>query len=174
MSWLQTHWPHSRVPKKQSTWSLTQCGDSEVLSGVIEAPVATELGQSIMRDMFELNHWCSLQNALWDFSYILITPFCWMMNVTLFLAWTTWVSKCVGKIIIIIARAVDKFHFPAQDAQGQTYSMMSWIPQDQVTVTLSSAGWDGVANDRAWLGRISRLHLHPAPFTVLANSQGDV
>ena len=47
------------------------------------------------------------------------------MNVTLFLAWTTWVSKCVGKIIIIIARAVDKFHFPAQDAQGQTYSMMS-------------------------------------------------
>lgn len=47
------------------------------------------------------------------------------MNVTLFLAWTTWVSKCVGKIIIIIARAVDQFCLPAQDVQGQTYGMMS-------------------------------------------------
>ena len=48
-----------------------------------------------------------------------------MMTVTLFLAWATWVSKCVGKIIIIIARAVGKFCLPVQDVQGQTYSMMS-------------------------------------------------
>lgn len=25
------------------------------------------------------------------------TPVCWIMNGTLFLAWTTWVSKCMGK-----------------------------------------------------------------------------
>ena len=48
-----------------------------------------------------------------------------MMNVTPFLAWAIWVSKCVGKIIIIIARAVGKFCLPVQYAQGQTYSMMS-------------------------------------------------